>query len=159
MFEHFTDEARVVVVHAQEEVRLLGRDRLGTEHLLLGLLHREDSETGRLLRSAGAGLAEIRQLIQESQDRTMKPPGDIAFTPRAKRALEQALRVAQRLGQPYIERPHLLGGLLQVRDSMAVRLLAGLGVDLDALAGRADSLGAERHGRPPAPPPGTRPSD
>jgi ATP-dependent Clp protease ATP-binding subunit ClpC len=107
MFERFTDEARVVVVHAQEEVRLLGHDHIGTEHLLLALLHDEDSETGRLLRAAGAGSAAVRQLIQESQDRTKKPQGHIPFTPRAKRALEQALRVAQRLGQPDIRRPHL----------------------------------------------------
>jgi ATP-dependent Clp protease ATP-binding subunit ClpC len=107
MFERFTDEARVVVVHAQDEVRLLGHDRIGTEHLLLGLLHDENSETGRLLRAAGIGLAAVRQLVQEAQDRTGKPPGHIPFTPRAKRALEQALRVAQRLGQPHIRRPHL----------------------------------------------------
>ncbi len=154
MFEHFTDEARIVVVHAQEEVRLLGHDRIGTEYLLLGLLHGEDSETSRLLRSAGAGLTAVRQLIQESQDRASTAPGDIPFTPRAKRALVQALRVAQRLGQPHIERPHLLGGLLQVRDSMAVRLLIDLGVDLDALAGRAVALGTARRGRPPVRPPG-----
>jgi ATP-dependent Clp protease ATP-binding subunit ClpC len=148
MFERFTDEARVVVVHAQEEIRLLGHDRIGTEHLLLGLLHDEDSETGRLLRAAGVGLAAVRQLVQEAPDRTGKPSG-LPFTPRAKRALEQALRVAQRLGQPHIKRPHLLGGLLQVRDGMAVRLLIDLGVDLDALAGRADSLGSAKRGLPP----------
>jgi ATP-dependent Clp protease ATP-binding subunit ClpA len=155
VFEHFTNEARIVVVCAQEEVRLLGNDRIATEHLLLGLLRREDNETGRLLRSAGAGLAETRQLIQASPDRAKVAPGDIPFSPRAKRALEESWRVAQWFGQPYIERPHLPRGLLQVRDSMAVRLLSDLRVDLDALATRADSLGAERHGMPPAAPPGT----
>jgi ATP-dependent Clp protease ATP-binding subunit ClpA len=150
MFERFTDEARVVVVHAQEQVRLLGHDRTGTEHLLLGRLHDEDSETGRLLRAAGVGLVAVRQLVQEAQDRTDKPPGHIPFTPRAKLALEQALRVAQRLGQPHIRRPHVLGGLLQVRDGRAVRLLIDPGVDLDALADRADSLGTAKRGLPPA---------
>jgi ATP-dependent Clp protease ATP-binding subunit ClpC len=155
MFERFADEARVVAVHAQEEVRLLGHDRIGTEHLLLALLRDKDSETGRLLRAAGVGYAAVRQLVQESQDRTRKPQGHIPFTPRAKRALEQALRVAQRLGQPHIGRPHLLSGLLQVRDSRAVRLLIDLRVDLDALAGRVDSLGTAGHGLPPAQPPST----
>jgi len=60
------------------------------------------------------------------------------------------LRVAQRLGQPHIKRPHVLGGLLQVRDGRAVRLLIDLGVDLDALAGRAESLGTAKRGPPPA---------
>jgi ATP-dependent Clp protease ATP-binding subunit ClpA len=140
VFERFTDDARRVVVYAQEECRLLRHEHIGTEHLLLGLL-REDTATSVALGEVGVSLASARERIGLSQGRGKKESrGHIPFTPRAKRVLEESLRHAQRLGQGHIARPHLLRALLDVRDGVAVRTLVDLGVDLDALAARADEL-------------------
>lgn len=140
MFERFTDDARGVVVHAQEECRLLRHQHIGTEHLLLGLLH-DDTPTGVALGEAGVNLAGARDRIGRSLGLGKKQShGHIPFTPRAKQVLEQSLRHAQRLGQEHIARPHLLLAVLDVRDSVAVRTLVDLGVDLDTLAARADKI-------------------
>jgi len=142
VFERFTDDARRVVVYAQEESRVLGHDHIGTEHLLLGLLH-DDTSTGAALGEVGVSLASARDRIGQSQGRGKREShGHILFTPRAKRVLEESLRHAQRLGQGHIARPHLLRALLDVRDGAAARTLVELGVDLDALAARADELAA-----------------
>jgi ATP-dependent Clp protease ATP-binding subunit ClpC len=141
VFERFTDQARRVVVYAQEESRLLAHDHIGTEHLLLGLLHDDDDQTGHALNAAGVTLEVLRRQVEASSGRGKKPPsGHIPFTPRAKKALEQALRAAQRLGQDHIARPHLLRGLLEVHDSNGVRLLLECNADLDALTSIADQL-------------------
>lgn len=143
MFERFTDQARRVVVLAQEEARLLNHQHIGTEHLLLGLLHEDDDETGRALQDAGATSAVVRRRLEDSPGRGKKEPrGHIPFTPRAKQALEQALRASQRLGQDSIGQAHLLRGLLEVRDGRGYRLLLELGVDTGTLAAVADELAA-----------------
>jgi ATP-dependent Clp protease ATP-binding subunit ClpA len=140
MFERFTDDARRIVVYAQEESRLLRHDRIGTEHLLLGLLH-DDTPTGAALGEVGVTLSIARDRIGQAQGRGKNEPhGHIPFTPRAKQVLEQSLRHAQRLGQNHIARPHLLRALLDVRDGAAARTLVELGVDLDGLAVRIDEL-------------------
>jgi ATP-dependent Clp protease ATP-binding subunit ClpA len=141
MFERFTDPARRVIAYAQEESRLLAHDHIGTEHLLLGLLHDGDDPTGQALQSAGVTLADLRQRIEASTGRGRKPTrGHVPFTPRVKQALEQSLRQAQRLGQDHIAEPHLLLGVLKVRDSTGTRMLIDLDVDIDALATVADEL-------------------
>ncbi len=140
MFERFTDDARRIVVYAQEESRLLRHDQIGTEHLLLGLLH-DNTPTGAALGEVGVSLASARDRIGQSQGRGKKGPhGQIPFTPRAKQVLEHSLRHAQRLGQDHIARPHLLRALLDVRDGAAARILVEFGVDLDGLAERVDVL-------------------
>lgn len=140
MFDRFTDDARHVVVYAQEECWLLGHKHIGTEHLLLGLLH-DATPTGAALEAAGVTLADARATVEQSQGRRNKEPhGHIPFTPRAKRVLEESLRQAQRLGQENIARPHLLCGLLAVRDGIGAQTLVQLGVDLNSLAARADEL-------------------
>jgi ATP-dependent Clp protease ATP-binding subunit ClpA len=141
VFERFTDHARRVVVYAQEESRRLAHDHIGTEHLLLGLLHDGGDPTGQALQAAGVTLEDLRQRIEASTGRGKKPAsGHIPFTPRAKRVLEQSLRQAQRLDQDYIARPHLLLGMLNVRDATGTRTLVDLGVDIEALATVADEL-------------------
>jgi ATP-dependent Clp protease ATP-binding subunit ClpA len=143
VFERFSDDARRVVVYAQEECRLLRHVHIGTEHLLLALLYEADNATGQALQAAGATSVAARQRLEQSHGRGKKEPhGHIPFTPRAKRVLEESLRVAQRLGQDHIDRPHLLRGMLEVPDCAGVQLLVDLGVDLDALARRADELAA-----------------
>jgi ATP-dependent Clp protease ATP-binding subunit ClpA len=140
MFERFTEDARTVVVDAQQECLLLGHGRIGSEHLLLALLG-DGGELGRMLQAAGVTLAVARAQVRAIGEVGEKEPsGHLRFTPRAKRVLEQSLRVAQRLGQDHIGRSTILRGLLEVRDAVAVQVLVSLGVDVGALAATADDL-------------------
>ncbi len=139
MFERFTDSARRAVVYAQEESRLLSHDRIGTEHLLLGLLHDDVGETARALVGAGVSLVAVQQRLEESHGRGKKEPsGHIPFTARAKKVLELALRVAQRLGGDTIGPPHLLRAVLDVPDCTGCQLLTGFEADIEGLARVAD---------------------
>ena len=155
MFERFTDEARRVVVYAQEECRLRNDPHIGTEHLLLGSSH-GPTVTSQVLRDAGFAMESARRHLDASTPpREWATTGHIPFTPRAKQTMEESLRVSNRLGQAHIAPPHLLRALLSARDSGAVRLLVALGVDVDTLAARAaelasaskpDTLQVVRHG-------------
>jgi ATP-dependent Clp protease ATP-binding subunit ClpC len=112
MFERFTDQARRVVVLAQEEARLLNHNYIGTEHLLLGLLHEGEGVAAQALESFGisleAGRVQVEQIIGQGLS---APTGHIPFTPRAKKALESSLREALQLGHNYMGTEHLLLGI------------------------------------------------
>ena len=131
MFERFTDRARRVLVLAQEEARLLNHDFIGTEHLLLGLIHEGDGVAAKALAAAGITLADARRRVEErlgplhSQD--SHPP---QFTERAKKTLESALREALELGHNYVGTEHQLLGLISVSDGAGAHILVGLGADL-----------------------------
>lgn len=149
MFERFTDDARRVIVNAQEECLLLRHRHIGTAHLLLGLLHDESDcqDVARLLAASGATLASVRQQVGAgTEGRGEDPSGEVPFTPRAKRALEQSLRVGIRLGQAHLAPAHLLLGLLEVRKATAVKVLQALDVDLDQLASAAQKIAARTDG-------------
>jgi ATP-dependent Clp protease ATP-binding subunit ClpC len=151
MFERFTDRARRVVVLAQEEARMLGHDYVGTEHLLLGLLHEGSGVAARALLELGLSLAGLRQEIELAAGRSESaPPGHIAFTPQAKRVLELSLREAIQLGHNYIGTEHLLLGLLREGDGVAARVLVQLGADLNRVRQQVIQLLASHPGRPPA---------
>lgn len=142
MFERFNDRARRVVVLAQEESRMLGHDRIGTAHLLLGVLRDRDRATAPVLDEMGVTLPAVRGKLLEQSPASGHggPSGHIPFTPGAKKVLETAVEVTQRLGGQYIGTPHLLRALLEVRDGRAYGLLTDLGVNTDELATRADRL-------------------
>ena len=130
MFERFTERARMVVVLAQEESRRLGHDYVGTEHLLLGLLRDEEGVAVRTLNSLNVYLSaayeQVESIVGHGDGRT----GDQApFTPGSKGALESALREALRLGHDYVGTEHILLGLVQNRESVAVGVLSNLGVE------------------------------
>jgi ATP-dependent Clp protease ATP-binding subunit ClpC len=132
VFERFSDRARRVVVLAQDEARDLGHDYIGTEHLLLGLLH-DASGTAcqvltRLQVPADAVRAKVGELVQPG-DKTTR--GHVPFSTAAKKALEMSLREALQLGHDYIGSGHLLLGLLREERGTAARVLAELGVNLD----------------------------
>lgn len=143
MFERFTDGARMVVVLAQEESRLLNHNRIGTGHLLLALPRAQDGDAGRTLQAAGVTLDGARHRLEESAGRGRKAPsGHIPFTPRAKKVLELASSASQRHGQQSIGPVHLLCALLEVHDGTGFQLLVDLGVDTSALAVAAEDLGS-----------------
>src|SRR5579885_2668870 len=117
MFERFTDRARRVVVMAQEEARMLNHNYIGTEHILLGLIHE------------GEGVAQqVEEIIGQGQQ---APSGHIPFTPRAKKVLELSLREALQLGHNYIGTEHILLGLIREGEGVAAQVLVKLGADLN----------------------------
>jgi hypothetical protein len=131
MFERFTDGAKRVVALAQEEARVLNHNYIGTEHLLLGLIHEGDGIAARALESLGVTLQSARQQAEEIVGRGKhKPSGHVPFTPRAKKVLELSLREALHLGDNYIGTEHILLGVLREGDGVAVQMLVRLHVDL-----------------------------
>ena len=131
MFERFTDRARRVVVLAQEDARLLKHNYIGTEHILLGLIHEGDGVAAKALDSMGispeAVRAEVEEIIGTGD---AEPSGQIPFTPRAKKVLELSLREALQLGHNYIGTEHILLGLIREGDGVAAQVLVKLGADL-----------------------------
>ncbi|HEV8276795.1 MAG TPA: Clp protease N-terminal domain-containing protein [Streptosporangiaceae bacterium] len=131
MFERFTDRARRVVVLAQEEARMLNHNYLGTEHLLLGLVHEGEGVAARALESLGISLGAVRQQVEEIIGQGQQPPaGHVPFTPRAKKVIELARREASDLGHNYIGTEHLLLGLVREGEGVAAQVLVKLGADL-----------------------------
>ena len=132
MFERFTDRARRVVVLAQEEARLLNHNYLGTEHILLGLIHEGEGVAAKAMESMGVSLEKVRsqvtEIIGEGQQ---APQGHIPFTPRAKKVLELSLREALQLGNNYIGTEHILLGLIREGEGVAAQVLTKLGADLN----------------------------
>ena len=132
MFERFTDRARRVVVLAQEEARMLNHNYIGTEHILLGLIHEGEGVAARALESLGISLDAVRQQVQEIIGQGEEAPsGHIPFTPRAKKVLELSLREALQLGHNYIGTEHILLGLIREGDGVAAQVLVKLGADLN----------------------------
>ena len=128
MFERFTDRARRVIVRAQEEARLLNHNYIGTEHILLGLIHEGEGVGAKALESLGITLEGVREQVREIiTEGTQAPTGHIPFTPRAKKVLELSLREALQLGHGYIGTEHILLGLLREGDGVAVKVLTRMG--------------------------------
>ncbi len=131
MFERFTERARRVVVLAQEEARLLNHNYIGTEHILLGLIHEGEGVAARALETMGIGLDSVRQQVVDIIGQgSQAPSGHIPFTPRAKKVLELSLREALQLGHNYIGTEHILLGLIREGEGVAAQVLQKLGADL-----------------------------
>ncbi|NCG22848.1 MAG: AAA family ATPase, partial [Actinobacteria bacterium] len=131
MFERFTDRARRVVVLAQEEARLLNHNYIGTEHILLGLIHEGEGVAAKALESLGISLEAVRAQVEEIIGQGgSSPSGHIPFTPRAKKVLELSLREALQLGHNYIGTEHILLGLIREGEGVAAQVLVKLGADL-----------------------------
>ncbi|MGL5930675.1 MAG: ATP-dependent Clp protease ATP-binding subunit [Dermatophilaceae bacterium] len=131
MFERFTDRARRVVVLAQEEARGLNHNYIGTEHILLGLIHEGEGVASKALESLGISLEAVREQVQEIIGQGQQAPtGHIPFTPRAKKVLELSLREALQLGHNYIGTEHILLGLIREGEGVAAQVLVKLGADL-----------------------------
>ena len=131
MFERFTDRARRVIVLAQEESRLLSHNYIGTEHILLGLIHEGEGVAAKALESLGISLVDVRREVEDIVGHGASAPvGHIPFTPRAKKVLELSLREALQLGHNYIGTEHVLLGLIREGDGVAAQVLGKLGADL-----------------------------
>jgi ATP-dependent Clp protease ATP-binding subunit ClpC len=132
MFERFTDRARRVVVLAQEEARMLNHNYIGTEHILLGLIHEGEGVAAKAMESLGISLEAVRQQVEEIIGQGQQAPsGHIPFTPRAKKVLELSLREALQLGHNYIGTEHILLGLIREGEGVAAQVLVKLGADLN----------------------------
>ena len=144
MLENYSAVAERVVSLATMEARRLAHSRVGTEHLLLGLLSDDDGEAAEVLRAAGATLAAARHKVVEALGTGTGSPNSEAmpFTPRAERALERAGRFSRKGQQPQVTSEHVLLGVLDV-EGLACQVLRGLGVDIaqlrDALVPRPAS--------------------
>ena len=131
MFERFTDRARRVVVLAQEEARMLNHNYIGTEHILLGLIHEGEGVAAKALESLTISLEAVRSQVEEIIGQGQQAPsGHIPFTPRAKKVLELSLREALQLGHNYIGTEHILLGLIREGEGVAAQVLIKLGADL-----------------------------
>ena len=153
MFERFTDRARRVVVLAQEEARMLNHNYIGTEHLLLGLIHEGEGVAAKALESLGISLEAVRAQVEEIIGQGQQAPsGHIPFTPRAKKVLELSLRESRQLGHEYIGTEHILLGLLREGEGVAAQVLARLGADLNRVRQQVIELLHGRRGEEPAGP-------
>ncbi len=130
MFQRFTDRARRAACLAQEEARLLRHNYVGTEHLLLGLLHEGEGVAAQVLKSLDISRADVLGQVEEIIGHGQSPiVGHIPFTARAKKAMELSLREALALGHHYIGTEHLLLGLLREGEGIAAQVLTRLGTE------------------------------
>src|SRR5499425_1814843 len=151
VFERFTDRARRVVVLAQEEARLLNHNYIGTEHILLGLIHEGEGVAAKALESLGISLEAVRQQVEEIIGQGQQAPsGHIPFTPRAKKVLELSLREALQLGHNYIGTEHILLGLIREGEGVAAQVLVKLGADLSRVRQQVIQLLHGPPGKEPA---------
>lgn len=139
MFERMTDRARRVIVHAQDEARELGHSYVGTEHLLLSLIHDGEGVAAKVLDmlkvSLGPARDQVKEIVGQS---TQVPTGHMPFTPNAKKVLELSGNEATLIGHAHIGTEHILLGLTWAyhvftngRENTAVQVLTRLGVDPD----------------------------
>ncbi len=151
MFERFSDRARRVVVLAQEEARLLNHNYIGTEHILLGLIHEGEGVAAEALESLEISLDDARTQVHEIIGHGgQAPSGHIPFTPRAKKVLELSLREALELGHNYIGTEHILLGLIREGEGVGAQALANLGADLAVVRKRVIQLLSGNPGVEPA---------
>lgn len=130
MFERFTDRARRAVVLAQEEARLLNHGYIGSEHLLLGLVHEGEGVAFKALDDLGVSKVAVRDIILELiGEGGSAPAGHIPFTPRCKKVIEFSLREALQLGHNYVGTEHLLLGLIREGEGVGIQTLVKLNVD------------------------------
>jgi ATP-dependent Clp protease ATP-binding subunit ClpC len=119
-------------VLAQEEARMLNHNYIGTEHILLGLIHEGEGVAAKALESLGISLEGVRAQVEEIIGQGQQAPsGHIPFTPRAKKVLELSLREALQLGHNYIGTEHILLGLIREGEGVAAQVLVKLGADLN----------------------------
>lgn len=158
MFDRFTNAARKVIGLSRQESQRLEDLYLGTEHILLGLIAEGESLAAEVLRDLGADQervsAQVKKIVQPGPAR-VSVTGQLPFTPRAKRVLEQAVEESKGLDDPNVRPEHLLLGVLGVDEGVAAQVLVNLDLRLDRVrdevlsrlpaAPRADENAAPAH--------------
>jgi len=147
LFERFTERARQVVVLAQEESRTLKHDHIGVEHLLLGLLREQEGLAAHALESFDITLERVRgEVVRIVGVGDAQSPGQMPFTPVAKRVLEVSMQEARSLGHNYIGTEHLLLALVALREGVSARILLDCHADPERIRAEVMRLlsGAER---------------
>jgi ATP-dependent Clp protease ATP-binding subunit ClpA len=135
MFERFTDRARRVVVLAQEEARQLDHNYIGTEHILLALVHEGQGVAFQILERYGMSLENTREAVKALASKgTGAPKGHIPFTPRAKKTLELSLREALQLQHNYIGTEHILLGVIREGEGVGAQVLKQHSAELGDIA-------------------------
>ena len=133
---------------AQEEARLLNHSFIGTEHILLGLIHEGDGVAAKVLESLGISLQAVREKVADAIGPAgSAPTGSPPFTPRAKKVLELSLREALQLGHNYIGTEHMLLGLVREGEGVAAQVLQSLGADLGSVRQKVLELLSDYQGR------------
>jgi ATP-dependent Clp protease ATP-binding subunit ClpA len=148
MFERFTEPSRRVVVLAQEEARMLNHNYIGTEHILLGLIHEGEGIAAQAIVSLGLTLEMARDQVRDIVGvGRQEPSGHIPFTPPAKTVLELSLREALALRKDYIDTEHLLLGLIREGRAVGAQILDAA-APLAAVRERALLLAASEPSEP-----------
>jgi ATP-dependent Clp protease ATP-binding subunit ClpC len=130
---------------------MLNHNYIGTEHILLGLIHEGEGVAAKALESLGIALEGVRQQVEEIIGQGQQAPsGHIPFTPRAKKVLELSLREALQLGHNYIGTEHILLGLIREGEGVAAQVLVKLGADLNRVRQQVLQLLSGYQGKEPA---------
>lgn len=140
MLDRFTERARKVLALAHQEAMRLGHNYIGTEHLLLGLIHEGEGVAARALASLNISLQTVRAQVEAIIGRGEAPQQQIGYTPRAKRVLELAVQEAAALGHNYIGTEHILLGLIREGEGVAAQVLNSLGADINVVRQRVIEL-------------------
>ncbi len=129
----FTKKAQDVLTRAQEAALKLGNKYVGTEHILLGLTLAQESVAAKALEGQNVTYHQVMEQIAAAHraEKTFFLPAD--FTPRAKRVVESSVREAVRMNTGYVGTEHILVALIRENDNLAVKILVGLGVNLQRL--------------------------
>ena len=133
MFGRFTESAQKVMLLAQQEAQKLRHNYVGTEHLLLGLLEEDEGIAAQSLKNAGLNVDILREQIVKAVGYGSYETDILGFTPRTKRVFELGFLEARNLGNNYIGTEHILLGLLEEGEGVAVVVLRSLGVDVEKL--------------------------
>ena len=140
MLDRFTERAKKVMMLAGQEAQRLGHGYLGTEHLLLGLIHEGEGVAAKALASMNIQLAHVRSQVEAMIGRGDGQAQQIQYTPRSKKVIELSVEEAQRLGHNYVGTEHLLLGLISEGEGVAAQVLNKLGADINAVRQRVIEL-------------------
>lgn len=140
MNNRLTNDAKAVLQYAQEVAQKFHHDYVGTEHILLGLVLNTDGIAGLLLNQMGLTPENVTRAIEQHVGWGQDSPTKLRLTPRTKRAMELAVREANRLEQNYVGTEHMLAGILEEGSGMAVQILEDMDIDSDLVSQRLSEL-------------------
>ena len=136
MMERFTDRGRKVMQLANQEAQRFNHEYIGTEHILLGLIHEGSGVAANVLKNLDIGLRRVRQEVEKIVQQAgpdLVEMGKLPQTPRAKKVIEYAIEEARNLDHNYVGTEHLLLGLLREQEGIAAQVLMNLGLKLETV--------------------------